>query len=204
MKTHLLVTAGTLLLISNLAFADDDEDENGKGRRHRGHDDDFSWSYLELSDLGYSMDLGALDIEPDGYRLGLSLELGHSLYGIVNRTRTDANYLGSNRDFDTQGYGFGFHGDSWFASYTYNTWEFSNNDFDVDALRVGFRDNWTRQLEFNASYSWNNIENADTEDGYQFGLAYEIWDDFNLTVDYQRIGGQLDLSSMAFGIRYDF
>ena len=185
------LTALALCLVSSLAWADDDD-------RH------VDWSYLQLSDLNYDLNLAGVDAEPDGYKLKLSLELGDSLFGIVDRSRSEDTVFGQKLDFDTEGYGFGFHGHRWFASYTYSKWDYFGNEFDVDTLRVGFRRHWSDQLEFNASYAWNNIEDADTEDGFQIGFAFELWDHFDLTADYETVGGHLDVDYWAFGVRFDF
>ena len=186
------------ILAVNQAAAAEREDE------HSGSPDNVSYSYFEASSLQYDMDIGGIDVEPDGYKLELSLELGDSLFGIIDRSRTEGGFAGLDYDFDTQGYGFGLRGDKWFASYTYNTWEFDRNEFDVDTIRFGFRDKWSDRLEFNASYSWNNIEDADNDDGFQVGFAYELWDQFALTADYETIGGELDIDYFSVGVRFGF
>lgn len=202
MKSKMLLLVCTLMALSAQTVNAAEEDE--RSRRHDHHDHNKSWSYLEASALQYDMDVAGIDVEPDGYKLKLSLELGDSLYGVIDRGRSEGSFAGRDYDFDTEGYGFGFHGDSWFASYTYNTWDFDNNEFDVDTLRVGFRNSWTERLEFNASYSWNAIEDADNEDGFQLGFAYELWDEFNLTAEYETIGGHLDVDTLTVGVRFNF
>lgn len=194
------VISCVLCLLSSGVLAEEARNESKSSR----HNNDINWSYLKASSLEYDMDIFGVDVKPDGYRLDLSLELGDSFYGILDRSRTDGNFRGTNYSFDTAGYGFGFHGDRWYASYTYNTWEFDRSEFDVDTIRVGFRRNWTDRLEFNASYSWNNIEDADNDDGFQLGLAYELWDELALTFDYETIGGELDIDYYAVGVRFGF
>lgn len=193
MKIRILVAI--CMLCPAISWADDDHDNDH---------DHLSYSYLDISSLEYDMDVGGVDIEPDGTKFKLSLSLGDSLYGIVNRSRSDGKFGGAEYDFDTKGYGFGLHGDSWYASYTYNTWEINDEDFDVDTIRVGFRNMWTERLEFNASYSWNNIEDADNDDGFQIGFAYSLTDNFHLVTEYETIGGHLDIDYFTAGIRISF
>lgn len=192
MRAHITLLAGALFLVSGPLLAEEEKRENRP-----------SWSYLKATDLTYDMDVFGVDIEPEGYQLELSLELGDHLYGFIDRSRADDSGAVLN-DFDTEGYGFGWHWDSWFASYTYDNWEIGNGEFDVDTIRLGFRDMWSERFEFNASYSWNNIEDADNDDGFQVGFAFELWDDFNLTADYETIGGDLDIDSFYVGVRFDF
>jgi len=186
-----------VLLISPSLYADDDDEENSER-------DKLSYSYLEISSLGYDMDVNGFDIEPNGYKAELSMSLGDSLFAIVDRKKTDTRFLGSSYDFDTEGYGFGFRGDEWFASYTYNTWDMDNNEFDVDTVRLGFRNMWTDKLEFNASYSWNNFEDLDSEDGFQAGFAYHFTDSFHFVADYETIGGHFDVDYLSLGLRVSF
>jgi len=226
MKTKILLVGCALVCISMPVLAQQDqsvdqdqdvqaseEDSNRERSENRGrerhdhrdrHDENFNYSYLELSSLGYDMDVCGIDIEPDGYKLKLSLSLGDSLFGVVDRRRTDGKLAGANYEFDTEGYGFGLRGDSWFASYTYNTWDVGNAEFDVDTIRLGFRNNWTDRLEFNASYSWNNIEDADNDDGFQAGFAYELFDGVELIAEYETIGGHLDIDYFSAGVRLNF
>jgi len=150
------------------------------------------------------MDINGIDIEPDGYKVELSVSLGDSLYGIVDRKKSDEKLGLADYNYDTEGYGFGLRGDSWFASYTYNTWDMGNDEFDVDTIRVGFRNMWTEHLEFNASYTWNNIEDADNDDGFQVGFAYHMTDRFHLVADYETIGGHLDIDYVSIGLKFNF
>jgi len=117
-------------------------------------DDDHSspsYSFIEYSALEYDADISGVDIEPDGYKLKLSVELGDSLFAMVDRVKTDQSFSSGSLDFDTEGYGFGLRGDSWYASYSYNTWEFDSDEIDVDTIRLGFRNYWIQdRLEFNA------------------------------------------------------
>jgi len=206
MKIKLLIAACSLCLTSTMALAQDDtqtrEEKDEQRQQHSGQK--MNYSFIEVSSLQYDMDIGGVDIEPDGYNLNLSLSLGDSLFGVVDRKRSDGSFAGADYDFDTEGYGFGLRGDSWFASYTYNTWEMGNTEFDVDTIRLGFRDQWTKNLEFNASYSWNNIEDADNDDGFQVGLAYSISDSFDLIAEYETIGGHFDIDYVSAGIRLNF
>ena len=93
---------------------------------------------------------------------------------------------------------------SWFASYTYNTWDLNNTQFDVDTIRVGFRDKWSDNFEFSASYTWNDFEGFDNENGFQVGLAYKISSSFDLVADYETISGDFNLDTVSFGIRLNF
>lgn len=198
MKIKLLLPIAVLSLTSSWVNAEDADDHD------RGHDQGLSYSYLEFSSLEYDMDFFGIDTEPDGYKLDLSVSLGDSLFGIIERNKTDGKLGTSSFDFDTEGYGFGFHGDSWYASYTYNTWDIDNIEFDVDTIRVGFRNMWTDNLEFNASYSWNNIEDADNDDGFQIGFVYQLFNNFHLTTRYETIGGNLDIDYLTAGVRVSF
>lgn len=199
MRSKLIVATCTICLTSSWALADEEEHE-----RRSNRNDSLSYSYFEASIIEYDMDIGGIDIEPDGYKIKLSVSLGDSLYAIVDRNKTDGSFSGADYEFDTQGYGFGLHGDSWYASYTNNTWDFDGNEFDVDTIRLGFRNKWSERLEFNASYSWNNIEDADNDDGFQVGIAYEITNNFHLIADYETIGGDLDVDYLSAGIRLSF
>lgn len=210
MKIKILIVGFALGFISVPVFAqqeerstrDDDDRDRNEHRDHRGQD--FNYSYLELSSLKYDMDVGGFDIEPDGYKLKLSLALGDSLFGVVDRRRSDGKLAGADYDFDTEGYGFGLRGESWYASYTYNTWELGDTEFDVDTIRVGFRNKWTERLEFNASYSWNNIEDADNDDGFQAGFAFELYEGVELIAEYETVGGHLDIDYVSAGVRFNF
>ena len=150
------------------------------------------------------MDLNGAGADPDGHKFELSLALGDSFFGILDRKRSSGSQFGSDFDFDTDGYGFGFRGDSWFASYTYNTWELSNSEFDVDTIRVGFRDQLFDSFELSASYTWNDFEGLDNENGFQVGLAYKISSSFDLIADYETLGGDFDLDTVSLGIRLNF
>ena len=96
-------------------------------------------------------------------------------------------------------------GDSWFASYSYNTWEPGRDSFDVNSLRVGFR-NYIIQdrLELNASYSWNDIEDADNDDGFQVGFVFELTELLHVTLEYDTIGGDQAFDYMSLGLRLSF
>lgn len=200
MKINLLVASCTVVLIPSWAQAESDEKEE-KETRHHQH---LSYSYIEASFLEYDMDIGGMDIEPDGRQIELSVSLGDSLFGVIDRKKSDGNFGGSDYDFDSEGYGFGFHGESWFASYTYNTWELGNDEFDVDTIRLGFRNQWTERIEFNASYTWNNIEDADNDDGFQVGFAFEIANNLHIIADYETIGGHFDIDAVSAGLRLSF
>lgn len=190
MKSHSIYTL-ILLSVSCAAVAEDDDHQ-------------VKWAYLKGASLEYDVNYQGINVEPDGYKAQLALTFGDHLFGVLERSSTDNAALGIEYDFETEGYGFGYHWNSWFASYTYNSWELNNIDFDVDTLRVGFRDKWSERFEFNASYSWNDIDGAENEDGYQIGLAYELWDDVNVTADWETIGGLLDLDGFSLGLRLDF
>lgn len=182
------------LLACNSSYAEDKDDD----------DRDVEWAYLKGASLEYDVNYQGIDVQPEGYKAQLSLSFGDHIFGVLERSSTDNDALGVSYDFETEGYGFGYHWTSWFVSYTYNNWELNNFDFDVDTLRVGFRDKWSDRFEFNASYSWNDIDGAENEDGYQIGIAYELWDDFNVTADWETIGGLLDLDGFSLGLRLDF
>ena len=154
--------------------------------------------------MEYEMDMGGRNIEPDGYKLNLSLSLGNSLFAVMERRRTEGKAFGENFDFDTEGYGFGFRGDSWFASYTYNTWTLGDSEFDVDTIKLGFRNQWTEHIEFNAAYMWNNVEDADNDNGFQVGLIYNLTDNLHLVAEYESIGGKLDINYFSAGVRLSF
>lgn len=170
----------------------------------KSDEEELSYSYLEVSTLDYDMDVAGFDIEPEGYKAELSVSLGNSLFGIIDRKKADTRFGGRGYDFDTEGYGFGFRGDSWFASYTYNTWDMDNNEFDVDTVRLGFRNMWTERLEFNASYSWNSFEGFDNDDGFQLGFAYKFTDNLDLVADYETIGGHFDIDYVSVGLKLNF
>jgi hypothetical protein len=167
-------------------------------------DDSPSYSYVEISAIDYDVDIDGIDSEPDGEKLKLSVELGSSLFAFVDRVDTDGSYFGGSFDLEKQGYGFGLRGDSWYASYSYNTWELGNHEFDVDTLRLGFRNYLTQNIEFNASYGWNNIEDTDNDDGFQVGFVFELTDVIHLTAEYESISGDLDVDYASVGIRLSF
>ncbi len=81
------------------------EEEDEPDHDHR--DQTPSCSYLKFSSIGYDMDFGGIEVEPDGYRMKLSLALGDSLFGVIDRSNSDGEFTGSKYDFDTEGYGFG-------------------------------------------------------------------------------------------------
>ena len=202
MRINLLVASCTLYLASSClasSWARADTERNRSDNDHAP-----SYSYFEASYLEYDLDIEGIDNEPDGEKLKLSVELGHSLFAVVDRSTVEGEFAGTDYEFETEGYGFGLHGDFWYASYTYNTWEFDEFEFDVDTVRLGFRDDLTDHLEFNASYSWNDIEDADNDDGFQVGLAFKITDNFRIVADYETIGGDLDIDAFSAGIRIEF
>jgi hypothetical protein len=164
-----------------------------------------SYSFIEYSEIEYDMDVSGFDVDPDGYKLKLSVELGDSLFAMVDRVETDQGFSGGSFDFNTEGYGFGLRGDSWYGSYTYNTWYVGSDEFDVDTIRLGFRNYWIEdRLEFNASYSWNNIEDADNDDGFQVGFVFELTDLIHITAEYETIGGDQDIDYASIGLRLSF
>lgn len=179
------------------------ESNQGETRRFKTKHD-FAYSYIEVSSLDHGMDLNGSATDPDGNSFELSLALGDSFFGILDRKRTSGDQFGSGFDFDTDGYGFGLRGDSWFASYTYNTWDLNNAEFSVDTLRIGFRDRWSDNLEFNASYTWNDFEGFNNENGFQVGFAYNIFSNFDLVAGYETLGGDFDLDTVSLGIRFNF
>jgi hypothetical protein len=164
-----------------------------------------SYSYIEFSAIEYDMDVFGLDFEPEGDKIKLSVELGDTLFATVDRVETDQSFRNRRLDFDSESYGFGLRGDSWFASYTYNTWDMGRDEFDVDTIRLGFRNYLIQdRLEFNASYTWNNIEHADNEDGFQVGFVFELTDIIHITAEYETIGGDLDIEYTSVGLRLSF
>jgi hypothetical protein len=167
--------------------------------------DSMSWpgsahSYLDASYIDYDLESGGVSVEPDGYWLKLSVAFTDGIFAIVDRRSVTR----SGFDFDTEGYGFGMNGDAWYASYTYNTWDWNGSEFDVDTVRLGFRNDLSDRLEFNASYSWNDFEDADNEDGFQLGFVYRLTENFQLTTEYETIGGDLDVDYLSAGIRISF
>ena len=62
----------------------------------------------------------------------------------------------------------------------------------------------TGQIGIQRSYSWNNIEHADNDDGFQVGFIFELTELIHLTADYETIGGDLDLDYTSFGVRLSF
>ena len=192
MKTEQTVVTLYLLLISSWEQADND-------RRAEPFD-----SHFEVSHLEYDMNAGGIHAEPHGYRLNLSVNLTDSFYAVVDRKSTSEKRPGPDYDFETEGYGFGFHGDAWYASYTYNTWDVGGNEFDVNTVRLGFRRHVTNYLEFNASYSWNDFDDADNHDGFQVGLAVRLTDNFKLVTEYETIGGKRDVDYFSAGVRLTF
>ncbi len=163
-------------------------------------DDSLSWSYLDASYIDLDTDVNGIDAEPDGYKLKLSLNVIGNLFLQASRTESD----GRNYDFDSEGYGFGFHGDFFYASYTYNTWDFGSIETDVDTLRFGLRSQLTDRFEFNASYSWNDIEDFENEDGFQVGLVFQVVDFLDLFAEYETIGGDYDFDQLSVGVRINF
>lgn len=185
-------------LAAPYAFADDDASTHRSS--HRG----VSYSYVQADYLKHDLSLARQDTEPDGYNLELSLALGDHLFAVVDRRKAEGTFDGFDFDFDTQGYGFGFHGRKWYASYTYNTWDLGSDEFDIDTLRFGIRNQLTEHIELNASYAWNDVEGADDDDGFQVGLVFKVADHVSLTTEYETIGGDLDIDSWTAGLRISF
>ena len=195
MKNNFLLVLLGLIFIAFLA-SNANADDN---------DSSPSYSFIEYSALEYDIDVSGMNIDPDGYKLKLSVELGDSLFAMVDRIETDGHLGNNSFDFDTEGYGIGLRGDSWYGSYSYNTWDLGNNEFDVDTIRLGFRNYWIKdRLEFNASYSWNNIEDADNDDGFQVGFVFLLTDIIHITAEYETIGGDLDIDYVSVGLRLSF
>ena len=194
MKINSQLVFSFIFLTSSCVLADE----------KRSHYHSPSWTYIEASFLEYDMEPGGIDTDLEGYKLKLSLDFGGGLFGILERTKTDGKLARSDFDFDTEGYGFGFRSEQWYASYTYNTWDLDGNEFDVDTIRVGIRNRLTDNLEFNASYSWNNIEDADNDDGFQFGIAYKLQKGVFFVAEYETIGGNLDIDYLSAGFRFSF
>lgn len=213
-----LILGPALLVLSTGILASEQQESEGgnnaqdsgernhrESRKHdRNRDFSFSYSYIEVSSIDHGMDLNGASADPDGNKFELSLAFGDSFFGILDRKRTSGGQFGSDFDFDSDGYGFGFRGDSWFASYTYNTWDLDNAEFDVDTLRFGFRNRLSDNFEFSASYTWNDFEGFDNENGFQVGLAYKISSSFDLIADYETIEGDFDLDTVSLGIRLNF
>lgn len=189
---------------SDAQARNESNERNHRESRRRDKDHGFSYTYIEVASLDHGMDLNGFGTDPDGNRFELSLALGDSFFGVLDRKRSSGSVLGSDFDFDTEGYGFGFRGDSWFASYTYNTWDLNNAEFDVDTIRVGFRNNLTDNFELNASYTWNDFEGLDNENGFQVGLSYSITSSFDLIADYETISGDFNLDTVSLGVRLNF
>ncbi len=200
MTNRLLTIGYSLLLASPMVAAAEEEEERGR----RQHNEELSYSYLEFTNLDQGMNFGGFGVDPDGSRFELGLELGDRLFGVLDRRRSDGDLGGLDFDFESEGYGFGLRGDSWFASYTYNTWDLNNNEFDVDTIRLGFRDRWSDKFEFSASYTWNNLEDLDNEDGYQIGFAYYLSRNLSFVADYETLGGDFDIETVSLGLRLDF
>lgn len=165
-------------------------------------DDDPSYTYFDASYVDYDVDFSNYDVSADGYKLKLSVNLLGGLFAQIDRSQTDGDGAEDNFDFDREGYGFGLHGSYWYASYTYNTWEIDDGEFDIDTLRVGLRTQWTDHIEFNASYSWNDIEDMDDGDGFQVGLVYQLTDFLHLTAEFETIG-EIDVDQLSVGIRFN-
>ena len=82
-----------------------------KSKKTKRRRNDFSYSYIEVSFIDHGIDLNGAGADSDGSKFELSLALGDSLFGILNRANTDGDQFGAGFDFDTEGYGFGFRGD---------------------------------------------------------------------------------------------
>ena len=81
------------------------------------------------------------------------------------------------------------------------------DEFDIDTLRFGIRRQLTDQLELNARYAWNDVEDGDDGDdgdGFQVGLAFKLADHVSITTEYETIGGDLDIDSWTAGLRVSF
>lgn len=164
-------------------------------------DEDPSFSYLDISYIEHDMDALGIASDLDGYDLELSVNLIGNLFALVDHGETEGD---NDFQFDTEGYGFGFHGDNWYASYTYNNWTIDSFETDVDTIRAGFRSKFTDKFEFNASYAWNDIDKFENEDSFQVGLVYELFDFLHLTTKYESMDGDLGIDYWSAGIRLSF
>ena len=60
-----------------------------------------SYSFIEFSAIEYDMDVFGADIDPDGEKIKLSVELGDTLFATVDRVETDQSFRNRKFDFDT-------------------------------------------------------------------------------------------------------
>ena len=148
------------------------------------------------------------DFEAKGLKLKGSIEVSDYFFAVVDYSETNGNIGNLDVDFSTKGYGVGAKtdlgfDDSFFISYTFNTWnlETVSSDIDVDTLRVGYRRNLSKNLELNASYTSNRIETTQKESGYSFGAVYYVSDDIQMTFDYDIVD---KLKILSIGARVSF
>jgi len=156
-------------------------------------------AYTTFDDSGF---------EAKGLKLKGSVEISDYFFAVVDYSETKGDIGNVDVDFSTKGYGIGAKADlgfddSFFISYTFNTWslETVSSDIDVDTLRAGYRRNLSKNLEINASYTSNRIESTQKESGYSLGAVYYVSDDIQMTFDYDTVD---ELNILSIGARVSF
>lgn len=165
-----------------------------------------SYSFVEVGYTSYDLDeLG----DATGFKLAGSAALGENFFVMADMNSTSGDYQGFDYDFDKTGYGFGIKsdtasGNSWFASYSFNTFDVEGEDFDIDTLRLGLRSQVSDTFELSVSLTSNDVEGEERENGYQFGAVYSFSDSVKFTFDYDTIAGDVDMTNTSFNVRWTF
>ncbi|PHS20676.1 MAG: hypothetical protein COA86_01650 [Kangiella sp.] len=163
-----------------------------------------NYTYLETAYIIFD-DSG---FEAKGIKLKGSIEISDYFFAVVDYNDTKGKINNFDVDFSTKGYGIGAkadlgYDDSFYISYTFNTWnlEAVSSDIDVDTLRVGYRRILSKNLELNTSYTSNRIEDTQKESGYSFGAVYYVSDNIQMTFDYDTVD---KLKIISIGARVSF
>ncbi len=164
----------------------------------RGGDLNSPYSYLEAGVV--EMDTGAT---MDGFRAEASLALGDFLFAEYHRQEVTDDEGLVDLNFDIEGYGIGFRAGSIFATYAQDTWDVLGLESEVEVVRAGIRHMWNNGFELSASYTLNEFETGEEENGYQIGLSYRVIDNVDIVVDFETLDG-LDYETMMVGLRLSF
>ena len=166
----------------------------------QGRERNISTSYNYLEAAVVEMDTGTTI---DGFRAEVGLALGDFFFAEYHRQELSEETALLDFTFDIEGFGIGFRAGSIFASFSQDTWDVIGVESEVDIVRAGVRHTWNNGFELSASYSLNEFEAGNEENGYQVGLAYRFIDNLDIFVDFETLDG-LDYETLMVGLRLSF
>jgi len=173
----------------------------------------LSYSYAELGYNQIELNDGA---ETSGYNFKTSIAINQNFFVLadINNTSGDINVDNTgkvNFDLESTEKGYGFNSDqvdgsSWYISKTKTnlTNDTVEGEYEVKTIRLGLRSLTSNQLEFNASYTQNDIEDSPDESGYQLGMVYKMSETLHFVADYETLDGDFGFDSITISVRNNF